>query len=231
VPYKQPHNSPPHRNNTITHISPTSPAQPNYRHQYSITTDMPPARRRIWVEVFPNSSGVGTIKGRRMDPKAAERLLSQPMASQNHRQQYDDNAPLRGQFDIRYNSCNNPFNNKQNPKHDTELNTFGEAGNGEPYIHMACNPPPLRSQHNERSRLSENWIRTRSIIADLLVLRKTEEECTCDMHAARRVRFIGLESYFYHDVEYCSCGVSCVQLAKEGYFPSTPVRPATVFSL
>jgi len=132
---------------------------------------------------------------------------------------------------MRYNSCDNPFNNEQNPEHDTELETFGEAGNGEPYIHMARNPPPLRSRHNERSRLAENWIRTRPIIADLLVLRKTEEECTCDMQATCRVRFIGLESYFYRDVEYCSCGVSCTQLAKEGYFPSTPVRPATVFSL
>jgi hypothetical protein len=47
----------------------------------------------------------------------------------------------------------------------------------------------------------------------------------------KRVRFISLDSYKIDYFEYCQCAAACSGLIAEGFFPSAPCRPGTVFSL
>ena len=32
-------------------------------------------------------------------------------------------------------------------------------------------------------------------------------------------------------IDYCACGQRCAQLVKRGLFPSTPIRPRTLFAI
>jgi hypothetical protein len=90
---------------------------------------------------------------------------------------------------------------------------------------------PVASTRKSRA---ENWIETEKILTDVLYHGGQRNRCMCSRARDRkRVRFISLDSYVVKEVDYCQCASSCSALLSEGegFFPSSPRKPGTVFSL
>jgi hypothetical protein len=85
-----------------------------------------------------------------------------------------------------------------------------------------------------RKSRAENWVETERILTETLYENGRRRQCMCARARDRkRVRFISLESYVVREVDYCQCAASCGALLSEGegFFPSAPCKPGTVFSL
>ena len=88
-----------------------------------------------------------------------------------------------------------------------------------------------RSNVGIRKRLSENWKETEQALTQLLYNGLAASLCTCVSKDHVQVRLISLESWTVKGMDYCSCPLSTSCLIAEGFFPSTPRKPKTAFSL
>jgi hypothetical protein len=92
--------------------------------------------------------------------------------------------------------------------------------------------PRTRSAAQTGKSEALNWLETEKILVDVMYQDIRRKPCQCTRHRYRkRVRFISLDSYVVRDVDYCQCAAACSDLISEGFFPSMPRRPGTVFSL
>jgi hypothetical protein len=97
-------------------------------------------------------------------------------------------------------------------------------------IYMAL--PQNRSAAQTRRSEAENWVETEKILTESIYHDNRRPPCQCTRERFRkRVRFISLDSYVIKEVAYCQCAAACSGLIAEGFFPSAPRRPGTVFSL
>jgi hypothetical protein len=93
------------------------------------------------------------------------------------------------------------------------------------------NKRPVASTRKSRAK---NWVETEKILTKVLYHSRQRDQCMCSRQRDRkRVRFISLDSYVVKEVDYCQCAASCTALLceGEGFFPSSPRKPGTVFSL
>jgi hypothetical protein len=93
------------------------------------------------------------------------------------------------------------------------------------------NKRPVASTRKSRA---ENWVETEKILTGVMYHAGQRHQCICSRpRDCKRVRFISLESYIIKEVDYCQCAASCSALLceGEGFFPSSPRKPGTVFSL
>ena len=88
-----------------------------------------------------------------------------------------------------------------------------------------------RSLIGERKRLSENWKETEQVFAQFLHFGSAASICTCLRKDRVNVRLLALESWVTKDIDYCNCPLSATALIKKGFFPATPRKPNTAFSM
>jgi hypothetical protein len=101
----------------------------------------------------------------------------------------------------------------------------GDAGSFIPLINK-------RSNAQTRQSVAQNWVDAEKMLVDSLYNDNRRIPCSCSRARYRkRVRFISLDSYKIDYFEYCQCAAACSGLIAEGFFPSAPCRPGTVFSL
>jgi hypothetical protein len=94
--------------------------------------------------------------------------------------------------------------------------------------------PVTQKRSNAQTRRSEaqNWVDAEKVLVDSLYNENRRMPCGCSRARYRkRVRFISLDSYKIDYFEYCQCAAACCGLIAERFFPSSPRRPGTVFSL
>jgi hypothetical protein len=92
--------------------------------------------------------------------------------------------------------------------------------------------PRTRTAAATRKNEALNWLDTEEILIDVMYHDGQRKPCECTRARNRkRVRFIALDSYVVREMEYCQCPASCSDLTSEGFFPSSPRKPGTVFSL
>jgi hypothetical protein len=92
--------------------------------------------------------------------------------------------------------------------------------------------PQRRSAAQTRRAAADNWVETEKILTESIYHDDRRQPCKCTRERYRkRVRFISLDSYVIKEVAYCQCAAACSGLIAEGFFPSSPRRPGTVFSL
>jgi hypothetical protein len=87
-----------------------------------------------------------------------------------------------------------------------------------------------RSRLSERQKLAQNWREVEKILSEAIYSR-SERACECIRRDVVNVRHITMESYTWRDVPYCQCATSASRLISSGFFPSSPRKPRTVFSL
>jgi len=87
-----------------------------------------------------------------------------------------------------------------------------------------------RSNPRRSQKRCENWAKTKEAITTLL-LGGDIGLCACHSRSSKSVYHIGLLSYDIKDVSYCNCSRGAAANASAGFFPSTPIRPGTVFSI
>ena len=84
---------------------------------------------------------------------------------------------------------------------------------------------------NKSQKRASNWLNTERLIVTLLKTPyNAERACPCPSCQSREVRFVDLVEYRTGPYSFCGCGSDAAQLASKGWFPSSPVRPGTVFS-
>ena len=88
-----------------------------------------------------------------------------------------------------------------------------------------------RSNARVRKRLAEQWKDTEKVLTQLLHNGSAASICPCTSKDHVQVRLISLESWTEKGMDYCSCPLSTRSLIAEGFFPSTPRKPRTAFSL
>ena len=88
-----------------------------------------------------------------------------------------------------------------------------------------------RSRVGERKRLSENWRDTERVFTQFLHSGSADSACTCAHKDPVDVRLLSLESWVTKSIDYCNCRLSASALIEEGFFPSTPHKPRTAFSM
>jgi hypothetical protein len=84
---------------------------------------------------------------------------------------------------------------------------------------------------NQRIRQADNWQRTEAILADMMLKDRLPDPCNCTRDDIVTVRMIDLNSYTHREFQYCNCPRSSCCLLKEGYFPGSPKKPKTAFSI
>jgi hypothetical protein len=84
---------------------------------------------------------------------------------------------------------------------------------------------------NRRDRQAENWQRTEAILADMMLKDRLPDPCNCTREDTATVRRIDLNSYEHSEFQYCNCPRSSSCLLKEGFFPCSPIKPKTAFSI
>ena len=88
-----------------------------------------------------------------------------------------------------------------------------------------------RSRVGERKRLSENWKETEQAFIQFLRSGSAASACTCTRKDHVDVQLLSLESWVMRGIDYCNCALSTTTLIEEGFFPSTPRKPRTAFSI
>jgi len=88
-----------------------------------------------------------------------------------------------------------------------------------------------RSRVGERQRLSENWKQTEKVLAQFLHFGAAESICTCASKHRVEVRLLSFECWATRSMDYCNCPHSTITLIEQGFFPSTPRKPRTAFSI
>jgi hypothetical protein len=88
-----------------------------------------------------------------------------------------------------------------------------------------------RSRVGERKKLSENWVETEAMMVELLRRGPSRLVCTCARKFSVQVRILSLDSWSLKTINYCNCALSTVELVREGFFPATPRKPRTAFSV
>jgi hypothetical protein len=88
-----------------------------------------------------------------------------------------------------------------------------------------------RSSVNKRERRATNWQRAEAILADVMLKDGFPDPCACDRREVVTVRCVDLNSYEHREFQYCNCPQSPSCLLKEGYFPCSPIKPKTAFSI
>ena len=84
---------------------------------------------------------------------------------------------------------------------------------------------------NKSPKRASNWSNTEQLIVTLLKTPyNAEQACPCLSRQSHEVRFVDLVEYQTGPCSFCGCGSDAGQLACEGWFPSSPVQPGTVFS-
>lgn len=88
-----------------------------------------------------------------------------------------------------------------------------------------------RSNVGVRKRLSEQWKETEQALTQLLHTGSAAFTCPCASKDHVQVTLISLECWRVKGMDYCSCALSTSCLIAEGFFPSSPRKPRTAFSL
>ena len=88
-----------------------------------------------------------------------------------------------------------------------------------------------RSRAAARQREAENWLKAEKRIVEILSGDGTSFTCQCSTKQSVSVRHISTEGYFVKDIPMCPCGMSSSLLLRNGYFPSSPIKPRTIFSV
>jgi hypothetical protein len=135
---------------------------------------------------------------------------------------------------------------QQHPRDDDGLD-FGRPGHGDEMPYQNGNPYELDAedenanlQHTfarwrrpkaaERRATAANWIHAEKRMIAFSTSRERAVPCDCTPEAVN-ARFISLESYEVRSVSLCICGRRSSMFVQDGFFPSTPVKPRTFFSL
>jgi len=87
-----------------------------------------------------------------------------------------------------------------------------------------------RSWLSERQKLAQNWREVEKILLEAICSR-SERACKCFRPDVVNVRHITMGRYTWRDVPYCQCATLASHLISSGFFPSSPRKPRTVFSL
>jgi len=87
-----------------------------------------------------------------------------------------------------------------------------------------------RSGLSESQKLAQNWPEDEKMLSEAIYSR-SERACECIHRDVVNVSHITMESYTWRDVPYCQCATSASHLISSGFFPSSPRKPRTVFSL
>jgi hypothetical protein len=87
-----------------------------------------------------------------------------------------------------------------------------------------------RSKAAERQATAANWIKAEKRMVAFRTSGVPPVPCDCPTESIN-ARFISLESYEVRTVSLCICGQRSSMFVQEGFFPSTPVKPRTFFSL
>ena len=88
-----------------------------------------------------------------------------------------------------------------------------------------------RSRAAARQREAENWLKVEKRIVEILSRDGTSFTCQCSTKQSVSVRHISTEGYFVKDIPMCPCGMLSSLLLRNGYFPSSPIKPRTIFSV
>jgi hypothetical protein len=96
-------------------------------------------------------------------------------------------------------------------------------------VQSLWNTKSRRSKAAERQATALNWRLAENRMVDMYFGENLQ--CNCRWKQSVKVRFISCEHYTLRNVRYCSCGLASSSLFKQGFFPSTPVKPRTVFSI
>jgi hypothetical protein len=91
-------------------------------------------------------------------------------------------------------------------------------------------PARRRSRPLDNRNRYLNWKKTEDTIATILA-GGVVEPCMCPSRAKVEVRHICITAYITRTVEYCICGQAAAELVRTGYFPASPIRGGTKFSL
>jgi hypothetical protein len=87
-----------------------------------------------------------------------------------------------------------------------------------------------RLRLSERPKLAQNLQEVGKILSEA-IFSWSERACECIRRDVVNVRHITMESYTWIHVPYCQCATSASHLISSGFFPSSPRKPCTVFSL
>jgi len=110
------------------------------------------------------------------------------------------------------------------------LDGSGQDVGEEQEINPALDVIRKRSNPQRRQKHFENWAKTEEM-ATTLLLGGNIGACNCYSKSSKSVRHVGLLDYDIRAVTYCNCSRGAAASASSGFFPSTPIRPGTVFSI
>lgn len=88
-----------------------------------------------------------------------------------------------------------------------------------------------RTRASMRKALHDNWILAEARIVKILEGSMLPPICICAHQETVDVRFVSMDDYKILPVKYCICGLGSSMLVSHGYFPSSPLKPRTVFSI
>lgn len=123
----------------------------------------------------------------------------------------------------------------------TDWSQLGEITPAEAVNQLIKRLRPRRSNKQRRQNAATNWILTEDrLVGALFGDQSSEQRVPYECKASQAVlpsqnsrprRFISFESYQVREMTLCSCGCTLMELAKEGYFPASPLVPETFFSI
>jgi hypothetical protein len=112
---------------------------------------------------------------------------------------------------------------------DFELYDPNNDGSESWPVQSVWNAASRRSKASQRQATALNWRAAEDRMVDIHFGKNLT--CTCNWREIVEVRFISCEQYKVRRVSYCACGLASSLLFNDGFFPSTPVKPRTVFSI
>ena len=123
---------------------------------------------------------------------------------------------------------------------DYEQAQLGNQPDDEPYVRndgihwvdeiIGTTISQRRSRLSERQKLAQYWREIEKILSEAIYSR-SERACECIHRDVVNISHITMEGYTWIDVPYCQCATSASSLIFSGFFPSSPKKPRTVFSL
>ena len=100
-----------------------------------------------------------------------------------------------------------------------------------PAVCQAIRTKRQRLRAAARQQEAENWLKAENRIVEILSQDGTSFSCRCSTRQTISVRHISTEGYIVKDIPMCPCGLSSSLLLRNGYFPSSPIKPRTIFSV
>lgn len=98
-----------------------------------------------------------------------------------------------------------------------------------PVVCQAIRTKRQRLRAAARQREAENWLKAETRIVEILSQDGTSFTCRCSTRQTISVRHISTEGYIFKDIPMYPSGLSSSLPLRNGYFPSSPIKPRTIF--